>query len=195
MLAKKWLGDKTKQGFYKKVRDENGKRKILALNLKTLDYTEKKKSRFETINKAKKINSLHERFHVLIEGNDKAAVFYKKMFAFMFSYVSHRVTEICDEIYEIDSAMSAGFGWQLGPFEIWDAIGVKTGIGLMKSENLDIPKWILDMNNRSFYSIENNATTYYSKNKQKYDTIPRLNKVIILKNFKSTSLIWHGTIN
>ncbi len=190
MLAKKWLGDKTKQGFYKKVRDENGKRKILALNLKTLDYTEKKKSRFETINKAKKINSLHERFHVLIEGNDKAAVFYKKMFAFMFSYVSHRVTEICDEIYEIDAAMSAGFGWQLGPFEIWDAIGFETGVGLMKSENLDIPKWILDMNNKSFYSIENNATTYYSKNKQKYDTIPRLNKVIILKNIKSTSLIW-----
>ena len=67
------------------------------------------------------------------------------------------------------------------PFEIWDAIGFETGVGLMKSENLDIPKWILDMNNKSFYSIENNATTYYSKNKQKYDTIPRLNKVIILK--------------
>ena len=110
----------------------------------------------------------------------------------MFSYVSHRVSEICDEIYEIDSAMCAGFGWELGPFEIWDTIGIDKGISLMKSENLDIPNWIQDINTESFYSIENNTKTYYSKNKQKYDQIPRLNKVIILKDIKSTSLVWQN---
>ncbi len=192
MLDKNWLGDKTKQGFYKKERDENGKRKILALNLNTLEYKEKTKSKFETISKAKKINSLLKRFPVLIEGNDKAAIFYKKMFAFMFSYVSHRVSEICDEIYEIDSAMCAGFGWQLGPFEIWDAIGIDKGINLMKAENLDIPKWIQNITIESFYSIENNSSTFYSKSQQKYDQIPRLNKVIILKNLKSNSLLWQN---
>ena len=118
MLANKWLGDKTKQGFYKKDRDAKGNRKILALNLTSFEYSEKKKPKFDTIGKAKKINSLKERLNILIEGTDKAAIFYKKMFAFMFSYVAHRVPEITEDIYKIDAAMCAGFGWKMGPFEI-----------------------------------------------------------------------------
>ena len=94
MLRKNWLGDKTKQGFYKKIRDKKGKRKILSLDLDNFSYEEKKKVRFETIGKAKKTNNLKERLKMLIEGDDKASFFYKKMFAVMFSYVSNRFSYV-----------------------------------------------------------------------------------------------------
>ena len=136
MLKEQYLGDKTKQGFYKKIRDEKGKRQILlSLNLKNLKYENKNKVRFELIGKAKKISKLKDRLKILVNGNDKASLFYKKMFAIMFSYVSNRVPEISNEIYKIDAAMCAGFGWELGPFEIWDAIGIQKGIDLIKQEN------------------------------------------------------------
>lgn len=192
MLNKKWLGDKTKQGFYKKDRDSKGKRKILVLNLNKLKYVEKQKTKFDTVAKARKINDLKKRFSVLIDGNDKAAIFYKKMFAFMFSYVAHRIPEISDEIYKIDSAMCAGFGWKIGPFEIWDAIGVQKGLELIKQENLQIPEWISQLSNttNSFYDIKNTRKTYYDSKTNTHQGIPVLNKFTILNNLRSTAEIW-----
>ena len=98
MLKEQYLGDKTKQGFYKKSRDDKGRRQILSLNLKNFKYENKNKVRFELIGKAKKISKLKDRLKILVEGNDKASLFYKKMFAIMFSYVSNRVPEISNEI-------------------------------------------------------------------------------------------------
>ena len=195
MLENKWLGDKTKQGFYKKDRDEKGKRIILSLNLKTLEYNSKTKPKFETIAKAKKINNLKERLSVLIEGNDRAGVFYKKMFSFMFSYVAHRMPEISDDIYKIDAAMCAGFGWKMGPFEMWDAIGVKKGIELIKEENLTLPTWTKQLaeKTKSFYSIENGVKNYYDIQKMEQVNIPSLNKFTILENIKSKSTIWENS--
>ena len=190
MLTNKWLGDKTKQGFYKKDRDKKGNRTILALNLKTFEYSEKKKPKFETIGKAKKINQLTKRLNILIEGTDKAAVFYKKMFAFMFSYVAHRVPEITEDIYKIDAAMCAGFGWEMGPFEMWDSIGFNKGIELIKSEQLSVPKWCNNMSQSSFYKIENGSKTYYDIQKDGQNKIPLLNKIIALDNIREKSLLW-----
>lgn len=191
MLKNKWLGDKTNQGFYKKTRDQKGKRKILSLDLENLSYKEKKKVKFETIGKAKKINNLNQRFKLLIEGNDKASLFYKKMFAIMFSYVSNRVPEISDEIYKIDAAMCAGFGWEIGPFEIWDAIGIKEGINLIQQEKLSIPDWVKKLDpNVSFYNIEDGNKKYYEISEQKQKTIPTLNKFINLNNIRNHSTIW-----
>ena len=190
MLTNKWLGDKTKQGFYKKDRDKKGNRIILALNLKSFEYSEKKKPKFETIGKAKKINQLKKRLTILIEGTDKAAVFYKKMFAFMFSYVAHRVPEITEDIYKIDAAMCAGFGWEMGPFEMWDAIGFKKGIEIIKNEKLPIPQWCHDMSQSSFYMIEDGHKTYYNVQKDAQNKIPVLNKIITLDNIRDKSLIW-----
>ena len=190
MLTNKWLGDKTKQGFYKKDRDKKGNRTILALNLKTFEYSEKKKPKFETIGKAKKINQLTKRLNILIEGTDKAAVFYKKMFAFMFSYVAHRVPEITEDIYKIDAAMCAGFGWEMGPFEMWDSIGFNKGIELIKNEQLSVPKWCNNMSQSSFYKIENGSKTYYDIQKDGQNKIPLLNKIITLDNIREKSLLW-----
>ena len=190
MLTNKWLGDKTKQGFYKKDRDKKGNRTILALNLKSFEYSEKKKPKFETIGKAKKINQLTKRLNILIEGTDKAAVFYKKMFAFMFSYVAHRVPEITEDIYKIDAAMCAGFGWKMGPFEMWDSIGFNKGIELIKNEQLSVPKWCNNMSQSSFYKIENGSKTYYDIQKDSQNKIPLLNKIITLDNIREKSLLW-----
>tara|TARA_B100000945_G_scaffold128359_1_gene102274 strand:+ start:1134 stop:3494 length:2361 start_codon:yes stop_codon:yes gene_type:complete len=191
MLDKNWLGDKTKQGFYKKDRDAKGNRKILSLNLTTLEYQEKRKTKFETIQKAKKINNLKKRLPELIKGEDKATIFYKKMFAFMFAYVSHRIPEISDEIYKIDAAMCAGFGWKMGPFEMWDAIGIKEGIDLIEKEQLKKPDWINNLNTiDNFYSIKDGEKAYYDIKKTKSKTIPVLNKFIILDNLKPKSVIW-----
>ena len=191
MLKEQWLGDKTKQGFYKKSRDENGKRLILSLDLKTFKYVKKKKVRFELIGKAKKISKLKDRLKILINENDKASLFYKKMFAIMFSYVSNRVPEISDEIYKIDAAMCAGFGWELGPFEIWDAIGIQKGIDLIKQEELTFPKWLEKIDkNTTFYSISKGEKNYFDFSDENHKKIPTLNKFINLNNIRSNSLIW-----
>ena len=191
MLKEQYLGDKTKQGFYKKSRDDKGRRQILSLNLKNFKYENKNKVRFELIGKAKKISKLKDRLKILVEGNDKASLFYKKMFAIMFSYVSNRVPEISNEIYKIDSAMCAGFGWELGPFEIWDAIGIRNGIDLIKQEKLTIPKWLEKINkNTSFYSISKGEKNYFNISEENHKKIPTLNKFINLNHIRSNSLIW-----
>ena len=191
MIKNKWLGDKTKQGFYKKTRDKNGKRKILSLDLSTFSYSEKKKVKFEVIGKAKKIKNLKDRFNVLISGNDKASNFYKKMFGMMFSYVSNRVPEISNDIYKIDDAMKAGFGWEMGPFEIWDSIGINKGIDLIKRENLTIPKWLEKTTNLdSFYSIEDGNKQFYEITQNRKSDVPILNKFILLNNLRSKNVLW-----
>jgi len=191
MIKNKWLGDKTKQGFYKKTRDKNGKRKILSLDLSTFSYSEKKKVKFEVIGKAKKIKNLNNRFNILISGNDKASNFYKKMFGMMFSYVSNRVPEISNDIYKIDDAMKAGFGWEMGPFEIWDSIGINKGIDLIKRENLTIPKWLEKTTNLdSFYSIEDGNKQFYEITENRKSDVPVLNKFILLNNLRSKNVLW-----
>ena len=191
MINNKWLGDKTKQGFYKKTKDKNGKRKILSLDLSSFSYSEKKKVKFEVIGKAKKIKNLKDRFNVLISGNDKASNFYKKMFGTMFSYVSNRVPEISNDIYKIDDAMKAGFGWEMGPFEIWDSIGINKGIDLIKRENLTIPKWLEKTTNLdSFYSIEDGNKQFYDITENRKSDVPVLNKFILLNNLRSKNVLW-----
>ncbi|PCI01959.1 MAG: 3-hydroxyacyl-CoA dehydrogenase, partial [Flavobacteriaceae bacterium] len=124
MMENKWLGSKTKQGFYKKSVDENGKKSILTLDLKTLEYRAKKRAKFATLEMTKTIEKVIDRFKVLVKGKDKAGEFYRKSFASLFQYASNRIPEISDELYRLDDAMKAGFGWEHGPFQIWDAIGV-----------------------------------------------------------------------
>ena len=112
----------------------------------------------------KTIDNVEDRFKVLIKGKDKAGEFYRKNFAALFAYVSNRIPEITDELYKIDDAMKAGFGWGNGPFQIWDAIGVEKGIELMKAEGLEPAAWVnemLEKGNKSFYTVKNGNTYYY----------------------------------
>jgi len=191
MMENKWLGSKTGQGFYKK----EGKT-ITVLDLNTLEYREKKRAKFATLELTKKIDNVIDRFKILVGGKDKAADFYRKNFAAMFAYVSHRIPEISDELYKIDDAMKAGFGWEHGPFQIWDAIGVQKGIEIMESEGHSPSQWVLDMlesGNSSFYTIENGATLAYSISNKTQEKIPGQDAFIILDNIRKSKEVFKNS--
>ena len=191
MMDNKWLGSKTGQGFYKK----EGKT-ITVLDLETLEYREKKRAKFATLELTKTIDNVIDRFAVLVSGKDKAGDFYRKNFAAMFAYVSHRIPEISDELYKIDNAMKAGFGWEHGPFQIWDAIGVRQGIEIMKAEGLKPAQWVLDMleaGNETFYTVQNGATYAYQINDKKQTKISGQDAFIILDNIRKSNEVFKNS--
>ncbi len=188
MMDRQWLGSKTQQGFYKKV-----DKTILGLDLNTLEYREPKKTSFPTLELTKTIDRPIDRFKVLVQGQDVAGEFYRKSFSDMFSYVSNRIPEITDDLYKIDDAMKAGFGWENGPFEIWDAIGVEKAIGLLKAENKTVSRWVEDMLQsgiNSFYTVKDGATYYYDIPTKTYKKIPGQDSFIILNNLRDTKKVW-----
>ena len=128
MLDSNWLGDKTGQGFYKKSKDKEGNRVIEQLNLATFTYQPLTKSRFDSIGQAKKRSSTIKSIQTLYDGNDKIAHFFKDITVSISAYAANRIPEIADEIYQIDDALKAGFGWEFGPFETWDLLGFSNGI-------------------------------------------------------------------
>jgi len=193
MMENKWLGSKTGQGFYKKIVDDKGKKQIFGLDLNTLEYRPAKKVSFPTLGLTKSINKVIDRFEVLVKGKDKAGDFYRKTFAAMFQYSTKRIPEISDELYRIDDAMKAGFGWEHGPFQIWDAIGVKAGIELMKKEGYAPNHWVsemLDEGNTSFYTVKEGAKYFYDIPSKSYIKIPGQDAFIILDNIREAKTIW-----
>ena len=195
MLEKNWLGDKTGQGFYKKTRDKNGKREILVLDFESMEYRKMNKTKFDIVGKAKKIENTIDRFKVLIDGDDKVSEFYRKTLAGMFSYAQNRIPEISDNVYSIDDAVKAGFGWESGPFEVWDSIGIQQGIDLMKSYNKKPAKWIEELvlsETKSFYSITNGYAYYYDISEKKHLIKPGQESFIILDNIRKTKLVWEN---
>ncbi|TLU97951.1 3-hydroxyacyl-CoA dehydrogenase/enoyl-CoA hydratase family protein [Dyadobacter luticola] len=192
LFENKWLGDKTGQGFYKKIKDEKGKSVILALDFDTLEYKPSGKVKFETLEGTKAINDVLKRFPVLVAGEDKAGEFYRRTFADVFRYASLRIPEIADEVFRIDQAISAGFGWQYGLFETWDAIGVKNMVGIMESLNLKPADWVYEMiaaGNEAFYKVEKNRRLYYDIPSKSYKKIPGQDSFILLSNL-SDNIVW-----
>ena len=149
----KWLGDKTGQGFYKKIKGAGGKSEILALNLKTFEYEPSQKVKFDVFEKTKTL-ALKDRFAVLLADKTKAGEFYRKTILDGFRYVTFRIPEISDELYRIDAAICAGFGWEMGLFATWDAIGVEKGIELMAIEGMKPAEWVNEM-------LASGAKTFY----------------------------------
>jgi len=195
MMENNWLGDKTGQGFYKKTTDSSGKREILSLDLNTLTYSAQKKTDFPTLAKTKSIENVIDRFPVLVSGDDKASEFYKKMFGATFAYVSNRVPEITEDLYKIDDAMKAGYGWEHGPFQIWDAIGLTQGMDLIADLGLTAAPWVQQMINNgmsSFYSIKNGATYCYDRNSTDYQKIPGQDAFIILNNLRENTPVFQN---
>lgn len=192
MIDNKWFGDKTGQGFYKKVKNKEGKSEILALDLKTLEYKPSQKVKFPTLELTKPISDLKERVKVLVQGKDKAGEFYRLTFSGLFQYVSNRIPEISDELYKIDDALKAGFGWELGPFEYWDALGVKESIALMEQLGNKPAAWVYEFvkANTSFYKIENGVRKFYDIPSKSYKTIPGTEAFIVLDNIRSTKTVW-----
>ncbi|RNC86955.1 MAG: 3-hydroxyacyl-CoA dehydrogenase/enoyl-CoA hydratase family protein [Winogradskyella sp.] len=196
MMENKWLGNKTKQGFYKKTTNAEGKREILALDLETMEYRPSKKAKFATLELTKTIDKPIDRFKVLVGGKDKAGEFYRKNFAAMFAYVQNRIPEISDELYRIDDAMKAGFGWENGPFEIWDAVGVEKGIELMKAEGKEPATWVTDMITKgetSFYTVKDGATYYYDVPAKAQVKKPGQDAFIILDNIRKSNEVFKNS--
>ena len=125
IVNNKWLGDKTRQGFFKKIKNSKGEKEILTLDLTTFEYNPRNKPKFATIEAAKPIEDLKQRIKILLAGKDKAGEFYRHFHYSLFSYISNRIPEISDELYRVDDAMKAGFGWEIGAFETWDVLGVE----------------------------------------------------------------------
>lgn len=191
MMKNNWLGSKSGQGFYKK----EGK-KITVLDLETLEYRDKKPAKFATLELTKTIDNVIDRFSILVKGKDKAGDFYRKNFAAMFAYVSNRIPEISDDLYKIDNAMKAGFGWEHGPFQIWDAIGVQKGIEIMNAEGQKPAQWVfnmLDSGSNSFYTVQNGATLAYSIEHNKHVEIPGQDAFIVLDNIRKSKEVFKNS--
>jgi len=191
----KWLGDKTGQGFYKKTKGTGGEKEILTLDLKTLEYKPRAKSKFATIEAAKLIDDLKTRLNALVNGADKAGEFYRQFHYGLFSYISHRIPEISDELYRVDDAMMAGFGWEVGAFESWDVLGVEKTAKAMRDAGYEVAQWVDGMiasDVKSFYKIENGKRLCYDVSSRSYKTIPGGEAFIVMRNFENQT-VWKNS--
>lgn len=196
MVGNNWLGSKTGQGFYKKIKKDDGSSEILSLDLKSLEYRDRKKANFATLELTKTIDKVADRFSVLVNGKDKAGEFYRKNFAALFAYVSKRIPEITDDLYKIDDALKAGFGWEHGPFEIWDAIGLEKGLEIIRQQGHEPADWIdelLASGNTSFYKIKDAYTYYYDIPSKKQAKVPGQDALIILDNIRETKAVFKNS--
>lgn len=188
-----WYGSKSGQGFYKKVKKDDGSSEILSLDLDTLDYRDRKRAKFDTLEETKTIDNVIDRFPVLIGGKDKAGEFYRKSLGALFAYVSHRIPEITDALYKIDDAMKAGFGWEHGPFQIWDAVGLDKGLELAVAAGQQAAPWVEEMQaagHTSFYEIRDGATYYYDIDAGEYRKVPGQDAYIILDNIRESKAVF-----
>ncbi|UTW63259.1 3-hydroxyacyl-CoA dehydrogenase [bacterium SCSIO 12741] len=193
MVENRWFGSKTKQGFFKKIKGENGKSEILSLDLKTLEYGPRQKAKFATLEAAKPVENMAERFKVLVSGKDKAGEFYRRSFMALFAYVSYRIPEITDALYKIDDAIRAGFGWKYGPFETWDMLGLEDTLKAMEASGHAPAPWIAEMvasGKTSFYGVEDGKRTYYDKASGEYRLIPGQEKTISLDVIRDQNTVW-----
>jgi len=193
LLENNWLGDKTKQGFYKKTKDEKGKTQILTLDLETFEYKPKQKVKFATLELTKAIDNVKDRYKVLLGGKDKAGEFYREAFYGLFQYVSNRIPEIADELYKIDDAVCAGFGWEVGPFETWDQVDITETVAKMEEAGYKPNQWVYDMLEAgitSFYSVKDGVRQYYDIESKSYKSVPGAEAFIILDNLRENNVVW-----
>ncbi len=170
MVKKGWLGDKSGVGFYKKQKGEGGEKEILSLDLKTLVHGPQKKVRYECLGAAKDLEDVRERLRAVLTGSDKAAKFAERVTLQVLAYASRRIPEIADDFVNIDRGMRWGFGWELGPFEMWDVYGVKAGLAKMKELGLTPAPWVEEMvrgGRESFYGADGAADTYWDIQKKR----------------------------
>ena len=160
LIASDRLGQKTKAGFYKKNED----RSIHSVDLKTGEYSPMGQVRFDCFRIAKDRQRLSDKITALCFGDDRGSKYFWEITAKMLIYSANRVPEISDDILNIDNAMKWGFGWEAGPFETWDMLGIKKTIDRMKSEGKTVPQWVLDMlksGRETFYQVDNGIKSYW----------------------------------
>ena len=195
MVDNNWLGDKTGQGFFKKTKGGTGEKEILTLNLQTMEYGGRQKPKFPSVEAAKPIDDLKTRLKALYTGMDKAGDFYRHFHFGLFSYISHRIPEISDEIYRVDDAMMAGFGWEIGAFESWDVFGVENTVKKMVGAGYKVADWINDMiasGAKTFYKVENGRKLYYDVATKSYKPLPGADTFIVMRNFENET-VWKNS--
>jgi len=192
MVENNWLGDKTGQGFFTKRKGEKGEKEIYTLDLKSFEYKPRAKAKFATVEAAKPVDDLNQRLKILVAGQDKAGEFYRHFHYCLFSYISHRVPGISDEIYRVDDAMMAGFGWEIGAFESWDVLGVEKTIKGMRDAGYGVAGWVDEMlaaGHKSFYKVEGGKKYSYDPASKAYNPLPGGEAFIVMSNYQD-KLVW-----
>ena len=193
IVDKGWLGSKSGSGFYKKEKGAGGKPVFLTVDFKTYEYKESGKVKYATLEATKTIENLKDRFRVLLGGKDVAGEFYRKTFYSLFTYVSNRIPEISDELYKIDDAIKAGFGWEIGPFETWDTLDLEKSLAKMRELGHKPAAWLDEMlasGAKSVYKVEAGKRLFYDIETKTYKPIPGLDEFILLDNFRTDKVVW-----
>ena len=187
MVEKKLLGEKTKQGFYKKTKDSKGKKVILSLDCNTLEYSPQEKVNLASLEAAKNVSGTPQKMKSLYYAKDLAGKFTFGHISEMFIYAANRIPEIADDIVNIDNALKWGFGRKMGPFETWDAVGVSKSVAKMKEAGYEIPSWVqelLDSGKEAFYKKEAGLLYYYDIPSKDYKEVPVKPGIILLPSLK-----------
>ncbi len=197
LIDNKFLGNKSGQGFYKKTgeKDDKGRPIILALNLETLEYAPSQKSKLPSLELAKQIEELPNRLRAIWKLEDVGAQLMRKSLSGLFSYVSNRIPEISDTLFAIDDALRAGFAWDMGPFQYWDAIGIEEGIKAAEADGNAVSQWVKDMlaaGNTSFYKTENGVKKCYDVASKTYKALPGADQFIILDNYRDKKPVYEN---
>ncbi|MFT5970561.1 MAG: 3-hydroxyacyl-CoA dehydrogenase [Flavobacteriales bacterium] len=194
MQEQDWLGSKSGQGFYKKIKDKEGKSEILELNLESLEY-QSQDINSGTLKKVKQIEKMESRIRAIFKSEDEIGTFFQKHFLGLFSYASHRFPEISDSIYAIDKAMKAGFGWSHGPFELWDVIGAKNSLSFIDKHGITIPDAFRKFaeSDGKFYQIVGGKQTCFNPASDAFEAVKGQESFIILDQLAGEKTIWENS--
>lgn len=195
MVEKGWLGNKAKGGFYKKVKGEGGKKEILVLDWKTLEYRPKQKAKFASLEMANQQSGTKAKLKSIYNGQDEAGKFVFKLLSEILIYSANRIPEISDDIVNIDNAMKWGYNWKLGPFETWDALGLEKSAAKMKEAGYALPAWVDEMlaaGFGSFYKMENGVQYFYDLAAKDYKEVEISPQIILLPALKDRNKLVDG---
>lgn len=191
-----WYGDKSGKGFYHMIRHDDGKKELKEIDFGTFTYKPAEKPKIKALDASKGIDNLKERIKFLVNYEDKAGEFYRATFYDLFRYCTFRIPEIADELYRIDQAVCAGFGWEYGPFENWDILGVKETVEQMEKSGQKPADWVYEMLEAgisSFYQVIDGKRNYYDITSNTYKEIPGLEDFILLDTLKSANKkLWNN---
>jgi len=192
MVANEYWGDKSGKGFYRKEK-QGGKTEILSLNLKGKAYAPQQKPSSPTLAALKPVDRVEDRLKLIMQGQDPHARFLQEFFWGVFAYVSHRIPEVADHLYQIDDGIKAGFGWGLGAFEKWDLLGVERQLKAAEAAGYKIAPWVSEMlaaGHTHFYQIQGGARTYYDIAHKSHQPIPGTEQFLILDTLRHSRVLW-----
>lgn len=187
MIKKGFLGRKAKKGFYQMVKKEGGSKELMVIDPETLEYRSKQKVKFPSLEAGKSIEAIGERIKFLFNGKDKVAEFLQKTLLSTLIYAAERLPEVADDIMAVDTALKNGFLWTLGPFEVWDAIGVENVVAKLKENKQPIPTVVenlLKSENKSFYQRKEGKTYFFDLEKKNFKELKKPEGIIVLKDLK-----------